>query len=400
MMKEPQNQPISLASLFFSFLKIGAVSFGGYMALVSMVKDILVDKKKWIGEHRIVEGLSIASILPGPLAVNVSTYIGFSIKRYWGGFIVFLAVLLPSFLLVLFLSHLYLQNIEIDWVSDFFKGVLPVIVAIVLKVACGMFTKTVNSSFQYVLLCIAVASIYLLEGLLGIITSILLCGTLFYLFNANSLSETNSSHPVKLNFNLTAMLPVALLVIYYVIIHLLSFNHILFDLTKTFSVMSVTLFGGGYVFIPLMQEIIVDQKAWLTNQEFIDAIAIGQITPGPILISAAFVGYKLSGVIGALVATLSIFLPSAVLMLIVSHLYQGIAENQIVKTFLKGIKTAIVGLIFYSAIIIFMSSNYFLLNGIIVLAVFVALYKFDINPILLIVLSGVFSTFAHSYGGI
>ena len=400
MMKEPQNQPISLASLFFSFLKIGSVSFGGYMALVSMVKDILVDKKKWIDEHRIVEGLSIASILPGPLAVNVSTYIGFSIKNYWGGFIVFLAVLLPSFLLVLLLSHLYLQNIDIDWVSDFFKGVLPVIVAIVLKVAYGMFIKTVNSSFQYVLLCIAIASIYFLDGLLGIITSIMLCGILFYLFNAKSLSETKSSHPVKLHFNLTVMLPVALLVIFYVVIHLLSFNHILFDLTKTFSVMSVTLFGGGYVFIPLMQEIIVDQKEWLTNQEFIDAIAIGQITPGPILISAAFVGYKLSGVIGALVATLSIFLPSALLMLIVSHLYQGIAENLIVKTFLKGIKTAIVGLIFYSAIIIFMSSDYYLLDGIIVLAAFLALYKFDINPILLIVLSGVLSTFAHSYGGI
>lgn len=399
-MKESQKPIVSFASLFFSFLKIGAVSFGGYMALVSMIKDNLVDKKKWIGEHSIVEGLSIASMLPGPLAVNVSTYIGFLIKRYWGGLLVFLAVLLPSFLLVLLLTHLYLQNIEIDWVSDFFKGVLPVIVAIVFKVAYGMFTKTVNSSFQYILIIISISSIYFLDGLTGILSSIVICGTLYYVFHAKRHAERKKKYEVEVGLNHSVIFPVIVLVLYYVTLHLLTYDHILFDLIKTFSVMSVTLFGGGYVFIPLMQEIIVDQKAWLTNQEFIDAIAIGQITPGPILISAAFVGYKLNGVVGAMVATFSIFLPSAVLMLIISHLYQGIAENHIVKTFFIGIRTAIVGLIFYSAIIIFMSTETYVLDAFIALVAFVALYKFDINPILLIVLSGVLSTFAHSYGGI
>jgi chromate transporter len=123
-----------LGTLWMTFLKIGSMSFGGYMALVSMLENELVERKSWIEEGRIIEAIAIASFLPGPLAVNISTYVGFILRGWFGGILAFLAVLTPSFFLITLLTYLYFDHIEISWVSSFFVGVMPAIVAIILKV--------------------------------------------------------------------------------------------------------------------------------------------------------------------------------------------------------------------------------------------------------------------------
>ncbi|HLQ26632.1 MAG TPA: chromate transporter [Acidiferrobacterales bacterium] len=157
----------------------------------------------------------------------------------------------------------------------------------------------------------------------------------------------------------------------------------------TFAGMSVLLFGGGFVFIPLIQQIVVNEQAWVTRQEFIDAIALGQITPGPILISAAFIGYKITGLFGAAVATVGIFLPPALLMLLSTHFLIRVRKSAVVQAVLRGIRPAVTGMIAYAAWSIgtIAVSNW--LSAVIFIAALIPLLRFRIDVTWIIPLSGI-----------
>ena len=146
----------------------------------------------------------------------------------------------------------------------------------------------------------------------------------------------------------------------------------------------LSLFGGGYVMIPIMQSLFVSELHWLTQQEFIDAIAFSQLTPGPILVSATFIGYKLYGLVGALLATFSIFTPSAVLMIMVSKIYSSISHIQNVKHILAGVKSVVIGLVAGAAIKIGIQIHWTVSLGLIAAASFVMLYFYKISPVYII----------------
>ena len=159
-------------------------------------------------------------------------------------------------------------------------------------------------------------------------------------------------------------------------------------LLLTFSGVSVTLFGGGYVFIPLLQDLMVQQLQWVTEKEFIDGIALGQITPGPIMISAAFIGYKQAGILGSLIATIAIFLPPGLLMIVVSSFVDSIKKSAILAAILKGIRATVIGMVFAAAWIIGKSFIFDWIPVAIFFVVFILVLKFKINIIYLIPLSG------------
>jgi chromate transporter len=220
-------------------------------------------------------------------------------------------------------------------------------------------------------------------------------GFVSYLIETNYFrNRPKGSNRLELNLSIKNVIaPGLLLILGFVTLEVVSFDSVYWELARIFSTMSITLFGGGYVFIPMMQQIIVDQKGWLTSQEFSDAIAMGQITPGPILISAAFVGFKLKGIVGAAVSTISIFLPSAILMLVVGQLYKGISDNPHVILVFKGVKTSIIGLVLFSVFTITYNSDEYVYVALLGLVSFAALNKFSINPILLILLTGMLGIF-------
>jgi chromate transporter len=163
-----------------------------------------------------------------------------------------------------------------------------------------------------------------------------------------------------------------------------------FNLSKVFANISLTLFGGGYVFIPYLDKIIVDQLGWLTQREFIDSIAMGQITPGPILITATFIGYKINGLLGAFLSTLSIFLPSSVVIIFFSRVYYFIKKNSTIKLIINGFKIGIIGLICYSGyVIMFKQQETFNLYSMVLCGLtFVILNKTKVHPIFLIIAAG------------
>ena len=342
--------------LLLNFLKIGATSFGGFLAMVSVVQDQMVSRDKVVRNELILDGISLASVLPGPLAVNVVTFIGYHLHGIKGALVSMAAVILPSFVLVLGLSWSYFQFGTMPLVEHVFAGIMPAVVAIIILVAVRMAQKSVSGYKQW-LICLVSGILLILVGGFFITLGLIIFGGLtgFLLFHRSLPPKEHTEaapSPGKkhIPYVFLAILGVAILLI-MLLPGLASpgrqeFYTGIRKLMLVFSGMSLTLFGGGYVFIPAIQEVVVDNLQWLSMQEFADGIAMGQITPGPILISATFIGYKVAGIWGALVATVAIFLPSGVLMIAGTHFLQRVRSSRLVTSVFLGLRPAVIGMIF------------------------------------------------------
>ncbi|TLX73472.1 chromate efflux transporter [Labilibacter sediminis] len=393
------NKEVSLKYLFLTFLKIGATSWGGFMALISVVQKNLVEKDKVIKDDEILDGISLASVLPGPVAFNVVSYIGYRLKGLKGAFVSMAAITLPSFILILILAHAYIQYGELSVFTNFFKGILPAITAIIISVAFNMAKKNIKDYKQLIIALAAIIALMLFRSffITAIIISVgALSGYFLYRHSSEKKKETNTPQP---KINKTKIIQYsALTVIFFVVIIYLPLIakgnlheqvQIQRDILLTFSGLSVTLFGGGYVIIPAIHEVIVEGLHWLNTKEFADAIAMGQVTPGPIFISATFIGYKVGGLIGAITATLAIFLPPAAIMLICSHFMNSIKNSKTVMAIFKGLRPAVIGMIFAAAYTIGKDITINWATIFIFISTLVLSLKFKINVVYLIPLAGI-----------
>lgn len=396
--KEPQA--ITPGYLFRTFLKIGATSFGGFIALVSVIQDQMVARDKIIKEEVILDGISLASVLPGPLAVNVSTYVGYSLLGLRGGLIAMFAVLLPSFLLVWGLSAFYFSYGSLPAISHIFAGILPAVSAVIIAVALRMSKQAISDWKQGLVALGAGLALLLIGGFFTTLGVMIAGGILGILLYPPKESERNSDIPARLSFDsISSLRPLLLTLallgggILLLVVISQQYPELLLigklrDLVLTFSGMSLTLFGGGYVMIPAMHEVIVDQLHWLTTQEFADGIAMGQFTPGPILISAAFIGYKLAGLSGAALATLAIFLPPALAMITASHFLKNVKDKPIIIALFKGLRPAVIGMIFTAAYTLISDVPFNWVAAFIFSTVLLLAIRFKVNAVYLIPLSG------------
>ena len=392
---------ISYIRLFFIFLKTGTISFGGYMMLIAMIKYEFVERTRILKNNKILDAITMASFLPGPMAINVASYVGFLLKGWKGAVISFLAVLLPSFLIMLLFSHLYLNSQNIPGFTSFFMGVMPVVSAVIFTVAYDIFKETKNKFFSFTLVVLSFMIAYSVKGYISIILPLLICGLLNIFYNKKKIKfgvsfGNSSKNFIKIKGILIASLIIATL---YVFLNNATIDTKTFNLARIFSNISLTLFGGGYVFIPYLDKIIVEQLGWLTQREFIDSIAMGQITPGPILITATFIGYKINGIFGAFIATISIFLPSSVIIIFFSRVYYFFKKNTFFKIVIKGFKIGIIGLICYAGYIIMFREEIFnSFNILIFIISFLILSKKIIHPLFLILTFGVLGYYLELHG--
>lgn len=407
-----ENQP-SLPALFWMFIKIGSTAFGGFMALISVVKNYLVDRDKLLSDEDMLDGISLATILPGPVAVNVVAYAGYKIRGLSGALTCATAVILPSFLLILFLSHAYFTWGEIPAVSNIFKGILPAVAAIIIATSIKMGKKSLSGFIDVSIAAIAMLVLVFIGGFYSTLIIIISAGFAGWLLFKNdsipyqSLENTITENTDPTNQNCVTALK-STRNFWYVIsftgvstaTYLMTFLHeqtlLAGKLLATFAGMSVLLFGGGFVFIPLMQESVVETYQWVSHKEFIDAIAMGQITPGPILISATFIGYKVAGVLGATLATIGIFAPPALIMLICTHYLQRLKESENVKAILKGIRCAVIGMIAAAAYVVIMSAESSFISVAIFLAAIIALLKFNLEVVWIIPAAGLIGLLAFA----
>ena len=382
---------ISYLRLFLQFLKTGSISFGGYMMLIAMVQYEFSKRRKFIKKSQVLDAITLASFLPGPMAINVSTYLGFIMKGWKGAILAFIAVLTPSFIIMIIFTELYFSSKNLPGFQSFFSGVLPVVSAVIISVAYDISSKVNKSYFSYLIVTLSFFLAVILKGYLAIIVPLLLSGLLNVLYFKKKIFSSIIKRPKKQYIIRFEGIIVAgiILTLFYIFINNVTYDSINFDLIRVFSNISLTLFGGGYVFIPVLDKIIVNEIGWLNSQQFIDCIAMGQITPGPILISATFVGYKMNGIIGALLATFSIFAPSSVIIIFISRFFLYFKNNMFAKKIIQGIKKGIVGLILYSAIIVLLNKGSIdVFTVIVFISSIMILIKTKVHPVILILLSG------------
>lgn len=397
---QEQKKILNLRRLYLDFLVIGSTSFGGFMALISVVEKQIVEKRKLISSEVLLDMISVASILPGPMAVNVVTAIGYKLAGMRGAMISMIGILLPTFVFILVLSWLYFEFGNLPEIDSVFKGILPAVCAIIVSAAINMAKKHLKDYILMIISAIGCVIFILIGGFFVNLILMVVGGLAGYLLFGRSVKLSIDAYSGVLQglggfFRQNKSFLISLLLVFLVVSLSIFLIRDVQYLTKlrtlflTFSGVSITLFGGGYVFIPLLQDLVVEQFNWVTNKEFLDGIALGQITPGPIMISAAFIGFKQAGVIGSLVSTIAIFLPPAILMLAVSSIMEELKSSEQLDAILKGVRAVVIGMIFAAAWIIGRSFNTEVLPLLIFAIVFLLAYRFKVSVVFLIPVSGI-----------
>jgi chromate transporter len=373
-------KPYSLLDIFLIFLRLGSTSFGGYMALVAIVHQKFVEKDKSLPDQSLSDMVTFATFLPGPVAVNVVSNVGYHFAGWLGAVVAFVGILTPAFCFMLVFYMLYSQLGDLEVFSGFFAGASYVVVGLIFSTGVNMVKKDKGLGWVLVMIPLIFTLLFFVKAywqMLAILLASGIVGWILFRNKTTSVAGQGSSW-----WTWTILLAGAL------VVFLLPTSNIYFDIVKTFSTVSLTLFGGGYVMIPMLHELLIEGKNWLTEREFLDAIAMGQLTPGPILISSAFVGFKLAGWTGGLVATLSIFLPSAVTMVLLFNNVKSWLSNRHVRAFFSGMKMAIIALILYSGVRLLIDLK-FVIAGLITAAIAFALIFFrKVNPVYLVLLAG------------
>jgi chromate transporter len=390
-----QREKVTLSYLFFTFLKIGCVGFGGHMALVSLIQRIMVDKDETVNDEVILDSITVASLLPGPLAVNVVANIGYHLKGRTGAILSMLGVLLPACILMLLLSWTYFTySYKIEW-AEIMYYVGGTVSAIILSTGLQLYKKEISKNYKKAALCVATIVIVSITNSYIITTALILAGAIMgVLIGSNKYSFNAIANSFKIKGKLKANIGSSLLIGLFAVNEVLfvtnsfkSINNLILKIGVVFSGISLSLFGGGYVMIPIMQSLFVSDLHWLTTQQFVDTIAFSQATPGPILVSAVFIGYKLAGVAGAAFATIAMFAPSAILMIMVSKVFKKNKDHTLVKDMIAGIKVIVIGLIASSAIKILMQQHLSVSIAVIAIASLILSFKYKVSPVYLIIAS-------------
>jgi chromate transporter len=335
-----QETPVSLWRLFLQYLEIGIVGFGP--SLAAETKKRLVKGLKWISEEEFVNGMALGQLLPGATFVSLTVYIGYRLRGVAGAIISFLGLLLAPFLFMLLLSYIYFTYGSLSGVNALFKG-MAVVVAGLVAHAIIEIGKSAVTDWKGIVVALAALGVmlYYPNIFVLLILSAIAGITLYYQSLKQAAAGVN--HPdTKTKFPVRKFIVLA--TILTVIAYLVSWEPVLFQLGWVFFRMGAFVFGNGFTMIPLIQQEVVNNYHWLSVNDFMVGLAFGQITPGPVLITATFVGYKVASVTGAIAATLGIFLPSLFLVMATSEIHQKIKHNPMVKAAIKGMMAAFTGM--------------------------------------------------------
>ena len=309
--------------------------------MVAYIKRLAVNQEHWLDEESFSEGVSFCQMVPGATAMQTAAYVGSRIRGWIGALVSFVGFGLPAFFIMIILSSVYVQTATLPSSHAIFKGLQVITVAIIASAAIS-FGRSSLKKWVHVILAAIAAGLFFF-GVSPIIV-ILFAGLLGYLFVQGEAPATNSEEPV---IDRTATFAFVCLIAVTVSIYLLLFlfRRDLFDLAFTMIGIDILAFGGGFAALPLMFHQVVDVHAWVDSSTFLNGIALGQVTPGPIVITATFVGYLVDGLPGAMVATFGIFVASFLLVIGLAPYFDRLRDSPIYHRIFKGILFSFVGLL-------------------------------------------------------
>ncbi|MDM1381908.1 MULTISPECIES: chromate efflux transporter [Myroides] len=319
---------VGLKEIIQVFIKLGIIGFGGPAAHIAMMREEVVVKRKWMDEQHFLDLLGATNLIPGPNSTEMAIHIGYD-KAGWKGLIIAgLCFILPAVLLTGVLAYFYKNYGELPQVQPFIYGVKPAIIAIIIVAIFPLAKKSIKSLFLAF-----IGGIVLVASLLGANEIILMFGAGFFAYVVFYINVTKRN-------TLQSILPLTFL---------LSIQNTLFNTTNMqlfwiFLKIGAILYGSGYVLFAFLDTELV-QTGLLTRQQLIDAIAVGQFTPGPVFSSVTFIGFQINGISGAILSTIAIFLPSFILVALLNPLMKKLRNSKGLSAFLDAVNVTSIALI-------------------------------------------------------
>ena len=437
------SRTASLGGLFLSFLKIGISGFGGGFAVLSQIRHLVVLERRWLTEHDFVEALALGQSLPGTAAGNAVTYIGFRLRGWRGATVSLTGFILPSMLMMILLAIFYDQFRALPNTEQLFHGFNAAVVALIAVTAWRMGKHTSSKSWQRILIVLSFAAVIFLKA--TVVEVILIAGLIGigiesfaeiqkprierirgfatrrqqrirqriiarrvkkpHRFVGGYLTEAIAEDRVRQHAEVRVTQPEAngtddeydestngekMRAFFLPAIPFLAKLGLALSIAFIFLRIGAATFGGGYVMIPEIENEVVRSHHWLDHQEFADATALGQITPGPVLIMATFVGYRVAGIFAAILCTVCVFLPSFLMTIAAGSSLRRFRSNRQIQAFLRGVAPAVTGLLGAAAWSVARSGIHTMIGATMAIVILGILLRYRPNAFWVLMGAGVF----------
>jgi len=378
--------PASLAEVAAYFLKLGFIAFGGPAAHIAMMEEETVRRRRWLSREKFLDLLGAANLIPGPSSTELAIYIGYTQAGWVGLVLAGVCFILPASLIVTALAWIYVQYGSLPQVVSILYGVKPVVIAIILQALWNLGRSAVKTKYLLII------------GVGGLLLSVLGINPILTIFGLGSISGlgrwfVNARKKMASALSLWCLLSVPILA--YVlasgasVMEPSSTKFGLLPLFLVFVKMGSVVFGSGYVLLAFLRAELVAHLHWITDSQLLDAIIVGQVTPGPVFTTATFIGFMLAGPIGGLVATVGIFLPAFIAVAISGPLIPRIRSSPIAGAFLDGVIVASLALMVFVTYELAVSALVDVATISIMIVSSILLIRFHVNSMWVIVLGTV-----------
>jgi len=341
----PPRPWVSLWAIWLAYLQVGLTAFG--FAILQKLKKLVLTNH-WLTEEEMNEGLALVQLYPGPIMVNFTAYAGYKVRGVPGAVVATLGFIIPTLILMLALSAVYFAAGSLPWVQPLFLGLEALVVGVLINVVLDFGQRAIKGRLEAVIMLAAFAALVFKANAVLIVLIALAAGAAFIrpkAANKPSAAQSHSRLDEPASTRRWAGIALTLIVVVAGVGLAWSLHSEVGRLGLSLFKIGSIAFGNGMTILPLIQADAVDAHHWLTIHQFVDGIALSQITPGPFLIIATFIGYKLGGVWGGLLATFAMFAPSFVMTLIFTEVFSRVRNLAVVKGALAGVLAAFVGLL-------------------------------------------------------
>ena len=364
-----QERPYSLVQLIGYFLKLGTIGFGGPVALVGYMYQDLVESRHWISEAEYKDGLTLAQLMPGPLAAQLAMYLGYVDYRIVGATLAGIAFVLPSFAMVVAIGWAYVHFGGLPWMQAAFYGVGAAVIGIIAISAYKLTTKNIGHDKL-------LWAIYLVTAVFTVWTQ----SESVWIFLGGGVLNWLVRAPPKRRFGRDAAPAVAALAPQGSAIASSIDWALLLQMGAFFAKAGAFVFGSGLAIVPFLYGGVVHDHQWLTERQFLDAVAVAMITPGPVVITVGFIGYLVAGLPGATVAALGTFLPCYLFTIVPAPYFKKYGKRPGLVAFVNGVTAAAIGAITGAVVVLAERSIVDLVTGGLALLAVVAIWKLKKLP--------------------
>jgi chromate transporter len=336
----------SIGWLFLDFLRLGLTAFGG-PSMVAYIRKLAVERRNWLNKGEFSDGVALCQMIPGATAMQTAAYVGLRLRGVLGAAATFIGFGLPAFALMLFFAIVYAKTGTLPAVVSAFSGLQAVIVAIIVNAALS-FGKATIKNWKYGLISV-VAAVMFWANIHPLIVILAAAGLGWLVLPHPSEAELRGSQSEATPFYKRSLV-IILLVTLLGVAGLYYFSRDLFSLALLMFRVDLMAFGGGFASVPIMYHEVVEANHWLNGQTFMNGMILGQVTPGPVVITATFIGYMLKGIFGAIVASISIFMPSFLLVTGIAPFFNRLSVSPVFHKIIRGVLCSFVGLLVSVAI--------------------------------------------------